>query len=163
MMTQIFEDLEKEENVTRGKSTYVPSKSIMSVNGNDMLNDTDLDFKKNSEYRINITQDDLDDRETSHQATPESMRVQHLFNFEFDKKELVRLQGKQRGLKALADIASFPPMITSHFNEDGTNLFRSKIQICIFLPSLLVMFVVILICILPNMYNVVVKTEVEFR
>ena len=46
---------------------------------------------------------------------------------EVDKQENIRLRGRAKGLSALAEIASFPPLRTPHFNEDGDNRYRSKI------------------------------------
>ena len=44
-----------------------------------------------------------------------------------DRNDQLRLMGRSKGVKALAEIASFPPLQTPHFNDDGSNEFRSII------------------------------------
>ena len=55
MRTDINEYLERsEEQLTKGKSTYLPSRFIMqnSINGCDFLNDTDPEIKNQQSFRI---------------------------------------------------------------------------------------------------------------
>ena len=64
-------------------------------------------------------------------------------------------------MEALAEIASFPPLRTPHFNEDGDNRFRSKIQICIFGPSVLIIFLIIILNIYPFINKSVMDTTIQ--
>ena len=80
---------------------------------------------------------------------------------EVDKQDKIRLQGRAKGMQALAEIASFPPLRTPHFNEDGDNRFRSKIQICIFGPSVLIIFLIIILNIYPFINKSVMDTTIQ--
>ena len=59
------------------------------------------------------------------------------------------LKEPSKGWKYLGELISYPPLKTSHFNDDGTNFYRSKIQILIFLPSVLAIVLLAVIFILP--------------
>ena len=44
-----------------------------------------------------------------------------------DENDIVRLGEKKKRVDVLAEIASFPPYATGHFNPDGTNTYKSKL------------------------------------
>ena len=80
---------------------------------------------------------------------------------EVDKQDNIRLQGRAKGLDALAEIASFPPLRTPHFNEDGDNRFRSKIQICVFGPSVLLILLIAILNIYPIFKDEIMDTTIQ--
>ena len=43
----------------------------------------------------------------------------------YDEAERM-LNDQKKGVELMAEIASFPPLRTSHFNEDGQEFYRSK-------------------------------------
>jgi len=79
---------------------------------------------------------------------------------EVDNLDNIRLRGRSKGLGALAEIASFPPLRTPHFNEDGDNRFRSKIQICVFGPSVILIFLIGVLNFYPFFVSSVVDTQI---
>ena len=54
-----------------------------------------------------------------------------------NQKKLMMLDEKKSMRKRLAKCASFPPLVTSHFNLDGTNTFHSKIQMMVAFPIMM--------------------------
>jgi hypothetical protein len=42
-------------------------------------------------------------------------------------EDLKRINDRMKGMKLLTDLASFPPLKTTHFNENGTEVYKSKI------------------------------------
>ena len=43
-------------------------------------------------------------------------------------------QEKKKYFKTIANILSYPPIKTSHFNLDGTDKYKSKAMCCLFTP-----------------------------
>ena len=64
-------------------------------------------------------------------------------------------------MSTVAKIMSFPPLKTSHFNPDGTNKFSSKLQICVFCPSVMIMIVLFLVAGVPLLSDAYTRSEIE--
>ena len=59
---------------------------------------------------------------------------------------------KQR-FGAFSDLISFPPIATGYTNPDGTNLYKSRLQVFLVLPSIFVALFIIFAYVLPLFYN----------
>jgi hypothetical protein len=70
----------------------------------------------------------------------------------FNEADARRIYGYKSGVKYLTDLASFPPFFTTHFNENGREYYKTKIQICISGPSLLFILIVVYIFVFPLFY-----------
>jgi hypothetical protein len=42
----------------------------------------------------------------------------------FNEADLRMLEEKKKGIHLLSELASYPPLNTPHFNEDGSNKYR---------------------------------------
>ena len=51
---------------------------------------------------------------------------------------MTKKTGPVKGLEYVGDIISFPPVETNYFNPNGEDLFRSKIQIILLIPTVLI-------------------------
>ena len=67
-----------------------------------------------------------------------------VFSEENDESEFTK-----KTKEVVTDIMSYPPLITAHFNPDGNNRFRSKLQILIFVPSLIFILILFVVLIYP--------------
>ena len=56
---------------------------------------------------------------------------------------------------------SYPPLITPHFNPDGNNRFRSKLQILVFVPSLIFILILFVVLIYPLITQDTISTTME--
>ena len=59
------------------------------------------------------------------------------------------LNDRKKGMEFLTYLASFPPLRTSHFNENGDNKFRQKVQILLFAPSVIGLILVLFMYVTP--------------
>jgi hypothetical protein len=74
---------------------------------------------------------------------------------------MIRLKGKSKGLEIITRAISFPPVPTNHFNEDGNDNFRSRVQIFFCCPSVFFFLVIIVVLIIPLLYDVPIQTTLS--
>ena len=79
----------------------------------------------------------------------------------FDKNsDMRRLKGKVKGWEFATKVMSFPPLRTNQFNPDGTELFRSRIQISVCLPSMLFILLIIIVLLIPLFFSLPVESVI---
>ena len=68
--------------------------------------------------------------------------------------------GRVQGWQRLARIMSYPPLTTNQFNEDGTETYRSRVMLAVFVPILLSLALVGVLYIYPLFYSLPISSEI---
>lgn len=78
------------------------------------------------------------------------------------RDNLLEIYGqKQIWYEQLAALASFPALRTSQFNEDGDDVFRSKLMFLVSFPSAVIVLLLIYIFTLPHFYSDYVDSKIS--
>ena len=81
----------------------------------------------------------------------------------FNEADMKRLNDRKKGLHLLTDLASFPPLQTTHFNENGSEEYKTEAQICVFGPSLIAILVVLYLYLTPLLFSDIIKTSINIE
>ena len=70
------------------------------------------------------------------------------------------MKSKEKFFHLYDNLLTFPPIQTNNFNNDKTDYFKSKIQIFVFLPSLIYIFMFMSFAIYPLFRSEPIDSEV---